>query len=83
MQMIPMPEGLTRVESGAIQFGGDWPALHLRGDDAIRIALAIRDVIDHVDKNPDSGALLCFDLAVLRGLYNAIMDDVVVRGDDR
>ena len=31
----------VRVETGAIQFGDDWPGLFVRGDDAIFLAIAI------------------------------------------
>lgn len=43
-----------RIESGAIQFIDemgqlDWPALHLRGDDAISIAFAIQAVEEQLN----------------------------------
>lgn len=35
----------NRVESGAIQFGDDWPGLFLRGDDAAYLSMAIECVL--------------------------------------
>lgn len=34
---LPMPEGLTRMESGAVQFGDDFPGYFLRGDNAAQL----------------------------------------------
>ena len=34
---LPMPEGMTRMESGPIAFGDDWPGYFLRGDDAFAL----------------------------------------------
>ena len=31
---VPLPEGMTRMESGPITFGNDWPGYFLRGDNA-------------------------------------------------
>ena len=31
---VPLPEGMTRMESGPIAFGDDWPGYFLRGDNA-------------------------------------------------
>ncbi len=38
----------NRVESGAIQFGDDWPGLFLRGDDAKYLSMAIECVLESV-----------------------------------
>ena len=35
----------TRVETGAIQFGEDWPGLFVRGDDAAYFANELRAAI--------------------------------------
>ena len=34
----------ARVESGAVQFGSDWPGLFLRGDHALKVAMCIRQL---------------------------------------
>lgn len=31
---LPLPEGMTRMECGPVQFGDDWPGYFLRGDRA-------------------------------------------------
>lgn len=38
----------NRVDTGAIQFGEDWPGLFLRGDDAKFLSLAIEGLLDQV-----------------------------------
>jgi hypothetical protein len=42
VQQLPAPLGLPRVETGAVQFGDDWPGLFLRGDSAHSLMLWIR-----------------------------------------
>lgn len=41
---VPLPGGSGNVPSGAMQFRDDWPGLFLRGDTAIVIGLAIRQL---------------------------------------
>ena len=36
-----LPEQSTRVETGPVQFGDDWPGIFIRGDDAFAWAMAI------------------------------------------
>jgi hypothetical protein len=43
---LAMPDGLTRMESGAVQFGEDWPGYYLRGKDAFALIWAARQAID-------------------------------------
>ena len=40
--MLPMPDGIQRVETGVIQFGDDWPGVYVRGDNALHMALLMR-----------------------------------------
>jgi hypothetical protein len=42
------PGQAERVETGAIQFGNDWPGLFLRGDDAIALRANIKTAIDNI-----------------------------------
>lgn len=81
MTSVPTPEGACRVESGPLKFGADWPGLFLRGDDAIRLALAVRDVAAHARRDPDAAALLCFDLAIIDGFLEDVLEGVVVKGE--
>lgn len=37
--MLPLPDGMTRMESGPVQFGDDWPGLFMRGDEAIPLGM--------------------------------------------
>jgi hypothetical protein len=43
------PEQETRVESGPIRFGDDWPGYFIRGDHTFALLLAIRDVLQNND----------------------------------
>jgi hypothetical protein len=40
----------SRVETGAIQFGDDWPGLFLRGDECIQLAIAIDAIWPYIEK---------------------------------
>lgn len=39
--MLPMPDNIKRVETGVIQFGDDWPSVHIRGDNAAYYSMAL------------------------------------------
>jgi len=51
----PMPKGLARLETGAIQFGDDWPGIFIRGDNAAYYAQAIKTIL--WDKKTDPIAI--------------------------
>lgn len=39
---IDRADDQTRVETGVVQFGNDWPGVFIRGDNALGYALALR-----------------------------------------
>ena len=41
---IPLPGGSGQAKTGAVQFRDDWPGLFIRGDDALALAVSIRDL---------------------------------------
>jgi len=41
-----VPHEGKRVETGAVQFGDDWPGLFVRGDDCIQLALTLSAALD-------------------------------------
>jgi hypothetical protein len=72
-----MTPGMRRVETGAIQFGEDWPGLFIRGDDAIALKLSIRHLEEQV-----SGATSSIDrfgLDRLSRIADLIEHEVIVR----
>lgn len=70
-----MPSGVDRVSTGAMQFGGDWPGLFLRGDDAIQLVSTIRDLQEAIDKRNDPN--IKASLSRLSALADLIQRDVV------
>jgi len=56
-----------RVETGAVQFGGDWPGTFIRGDNAFQYAKALQRVLEFCELHgsPDT-----ITLAVCRGLLS-------------
>lgn len=74
IRMLPAPQdGRGRVETGAVQFGDDWPGLFIRGDEAANLAF----MIDHLVS--DSGDIYDqMTVATLRGLANKIRREVIL-----
>lgn len=50
IRQIPVPQNDLRIESGAIQFEGDWPSFHLRGDAAIAAAILMTSIFDWIEE---------------------------------
>jgi hypothetical protein len=69
---IPLRGGSGNAPTGAVQFQDDWPGLFLRGDMAIVVALAIRNLQKALtDSN---------DLVIASALGNlSIIADVIER----
>jgi len=63
------PEQEERVETGAVQFGDDWPGLFIRGDDAYEIALAIKAI--------EEGNLDLLKRMPLSNIKNLIFEEVI------
>ena len=92
VQRIPYPNngGMTpdgsapRVETGAVQFGDDWPGLFIRGDDAFDLAMQIKNIgrflnsISDKVKVEEGGAELAIAYMRLKSLQDTIMEEVVV-----
>ena len=53
IQSLPAPPGLLRVETGAVQFGDDWPGLFIRGDNALAQMIWIRSLCELLADHPD------------------------------
>lgn len=91
IQVIPYPNngGLSpdgpapRIETGAVQFGEDWPGLFIRGDNAMGIALHIDTISAFLNAIPDQlkvelgGLQLAMAVSSLKSIRNTIMTDVV------
>jgi hypothetical protein len=75
---------IPRVETGAVQFGNDWPGLFIRGDDAFDLAMQIKHIGDFLHSIPDKvkveegGAELALAYMRLRSLREMILEDVVI-----
>lgn len=84
--MLPLPAGMTRMETGQVQFGDDWPGIFLRGDNAIGIAIVLKGIADMLPNlDPVSAAQLRATALVLtacdRRQHNAIIQGSA-RSDD-
>jgi hypothetical protein len=85
VQKIPFPPGSPRVESGAVQFGDDWPGLFLRGDDAFELAQNLNALGKFLNDIPDQlkvevgKAELALAWIQLRQIREMILEDVVCK----
>jgi hypothetical protein len=53
VQVMPASADVPRVDTGAVQFGTDWPGLFIRGDEAHNLMLRIRQLSARLAGNPD------------------------------
>lgn len=60
---VPKPAGLTRVETGPVQFGeDDWPGAFIRGDNALQYARVIADAAARLKESGRDDQLLLMQL---------------------
>jgi hypothetical protein len=48
---------MSRIETGPVQFGDDWPGIFIRGDNAIGYAMAIRRLLSELEPLAKEGAI--------------------------
>jgi hypothetical protein len=75
IQHLPAPPEGTRVETGPVQFGDDWPGLFVRGDNTFDLMLRIRRLAELLANHPDPAVAAA--LADLTQLADAIDGGVV------
>jgi hypothetical protein len=70
-----LPEQEERVETGAVQFGDDWPGVFIRGDDAFFFAHHLRLMLDTPDLD-----IPWYSRTTLNGLHAVISRALVGHG---
>lgn len=71
-----------RVETGATQFGDDWPGLFIRGDDAFALSLDIMTVRKWYEQLPEEvrkGSGVGMAIRGLADYEKLIQEEVVVK----
>lgn len=48
LQKLPKWVDKSRPETGAMQFGDDWPGMFIRGDNALIMAITLRQTIEYM-----------------------------------
>jgi uncharacterized protein (TIGR02996 family) len=76
VQLLPAPTRLPRVETGAVQFGDDWPALFIRGDNAHSLMMWIQRLAEWLADHPNPD--VADALHQLMGYADIIQQDVMV-----
>jgi hypothetical protein len=75
MTCVPMPEGVTRVETGPLQFGDDWPGYFLRGDSALGLSMDAL-YLEHLVRHPELCSLLAGEITALARRLRSIGEAV-------
>ncbi|MBX9628326.1 MAG: hypothetical protein K2X82_31290 [Gemmataceae bacterium] len=83
VRVVPFPNDAPRVETGAVQFGNDWPGLFVRGDEAFGLAHDIDTVGRFLDSLPGGisvgGGWAVADARTnLRDLARVVRDEVTL-----
>lgn len=81
IQHIPYDtKGSSRVETGPVQFGDDWPGYFIRGDNAFAIVLAIQSVLVNPYDVLSTGQLKCFAKNLLSCNTNVELVNMIEAG---
>jgi len=76
---IPFRGSSGETPTGAMQFQDDWPGLFVRGDDAIMLLGAIKQLTERLAHHPD--VIVASALARLARIAEIIERDVIVRNE--
>lgn len=79
---LPVPLDLetgkpvSRVESGVVQFVGDWPGVFIRGDHAFQFAMELEAAIEKLYPSPPQlqDIATYINYSVLRGLLSLLQE---------
>jgi hypothetical protein len=74
---MPAPAEGGRVETGAVQFGDDWPGLFIRGDNAGWMAMQLRSLEGALERKDYHQAKWHF--AQVEWLIDGVRNDVIVK----
>jgi len=68
----------TRIETGSVQFGDDWPGVFIRGDNAAYYAMILKQFLDNPDMRKDNIIMT----SVLNGLVSTLSGCIVTSEGD-
>jgi hypothetical protein len=77
VRYLPTLPDMPRVETGALQFGDDWPGLFIRGDNAYALMFLIRRMAVLLADHPDTDVADAMEN--LMGYAEMIAQDVIER----
>lgn len=72
---------MSRVETGVVQFGTDWPGVFIRGDDAVNYAFSLRFLLNKLSEL-DMDFTDSIQLASAASLVSLLEDTHVHSGND-
>jgi len=71
-----------RIDTGALQFGNDWPGLFIRGDHALHFAYKLNKILTIIKENKEVMKKLSFEtidgLDLMQEYIDIIRNDVQV-----
>ncbi len=71
-----MPEPGPRVETGTVQFGGDWPGVFIRGDNACHWGFSLATFLS----SDRADAMLPIERMIIKGLAQTLLSCEVDNG---
>lgn len=81
IQHIPYDtKGSSRIETGPVQFGDDWPGYFIRGDNAFAITMAIQSILVNPYDVLSMGQLKCFAKDLLDCNTNVALVNMIEAG---
>ena len=73
-----LPAVTNRVETGAVQFGDDWPGLFIRGDNCIFYAMVLESIIREVEALPPTTKMVDYIARLnVKGLAEMLGEPIV------
>lgn len=72
-----LPEQSPRMETGAVQFGDDWPGTFFRGDDSFHFAVHLNDLLRKAEEKTPKTAEDFVNIAVCKGLASTLMSCMI------
>jgi len=70
-------EQSPRVETGAVQFGDDWPGIFIRGDNAFHFAVHLNDLLKKAELKTPKNVEDFVNIAVCKGLASTLMECMI------
>lgn len=70
IQKLPAPTEQSRVETGIVQFGDDWPGVFIRGDNCMGYLMGLRELLSQL--STENHAAIRINIGIVKGLVRLL-----------